>query len=409
MEKQIQTANELNTEEIPKKVEIVKLSEWGYEKSGLYRGDPMALENFLRRIKEGHLVDVGFDEHQQYQRKKNASEKLLAKQQEKEQAEGTKNQIREHHLPAKEKEIGEKKDEIHEVKREAVEKTLHTGYSNARFWLLSTLCVLVGIYLIFFYASVINAAFFRNMQQVVEQADSNNVVLLLNSIFDPTGIFSGGTKLLFVYLAAAVFFAFGLVPYALSKSEGKYPWIKVVLFLLATLVIDGMLAYKIDQGMHELKTMMGLADATWKWYTSVNFYLVLAMGFGVYLVWGFLFEQALHEHDKKNMQLMANLEIKRLKAQLKLLEAALMAIHENVTRLETQIKQLVDEINHLQKQMDHALLNPDELLRNLESFYSGWLQYISGRETNLQQANHCNDVFLNYRKELESLNLSILN
>jgi len=381
------------------------LREWGFEEAGVNRGDPMALESNLRAIQQGHLVDETYNADEEIRRKNKAHEDVTQKESQQTSLEKDRNHILEVIIADKEKEIKTTNLCIQEKKIQIAEGTILSGYNGARFWLYAALCSILSVYLVFFYASVIHASFFRSMQQLVNSGSNDDVTLMLNSIFDVNGIFKLSPQLLFTYLGAFIFFGFGLLPHLFHSEESKTKTIKVALAVIVCLVVDALLAYKIDSGIHELKTMMGIADNGWIWYKSVNFYLVLTFGFGTYLLWGFLYEAAIKENEKKNVSAKGEIEIKGLKTKIRNLENEILAEKEKIKELEKEISALILEINRLKKQIEQAALKPEELMRNMEHFYSGWLQYLLGLNDNNSNKQACEDVYKRFQASINpSLN-----
>ena len=354
------------------------LRDWGHEQAGLNRGDAAALECHLRWIREGHIVDETYNEHEEMFRKKQIGNEIIIKEKEKSDKDKDQQQIKVVVIADKEKQISQLKERVEEKKIQMAEGTIKSNFSSARFWLYTSLCFFISIYLIFFYSSAINASFFRNMQHMVNSGSNDDVSLMLNSIFDVKGIFTAGPQLIFTYLGAFIFFGFGILPHIFHHEKSKYSMVKVVTAIIVCLIIDSLLAYKIDSGIHDLKTMMGIADPTWVWYKSVNFYLVLAFGFGTYLLWGFIYEASLTEHEKKNVNAKAELEIKGLKKRIREIENEILLCHADILDLQKQIDSLKIEIEALKKQLDQASLKPEELRRNMEQFYAGWLVFLNG-------------------------------
>src|SRR5690606_21197143 len=79
--------------------------------------------------------------------------------------------------------------EIDHKKMQMEQGKIESQYSKTRFILFSVLTCIIALYLIFFYASAMNAAFFRSMEMLVNSSDTNDISLMLNSIFDARGIF----------------------------------------------------------------------------------------------------------------------------------------------------------------------------------------------------------------------------
>lgn len=376
------------------------LRDWGHEQAGLNRGDAAALECHLRWIREGHIVDETYNEHEEMFRKKQIGNEIIIKEKEKNDKDKDQQQIKVVVIADKEKQISQLKERVEEKKIQMAEGTIKSNFSSARFWLYTSLCFFISIYLIFFYSSAINASFFRNMQQMVNSGSNDDVSLMLNSIFDVKGIFTAGPQLIFTYLGAFIFFGFGILPHIFHHEKSKYSMVKVVTAIIVCLIIDSLLAYKIDSGIHDLKTMMGIADPTWVWYKSVNFYLVLAFGFGTYLLWGFIYEASLTEHEKKDVNAKAELEIKGLKKRIREIENEILLCHADILDLQKQIDSLKIEIEALKKQLDQASLKPEELRRNMEQFYAGWLVFLNGTNELTANKESCANVYKQFQESL---------
>lgn len=390
--------NEFTTAKAPNRK---PLRDWGHEQAGLNRGDSAALESHLRWIREGHIVDETYNESEEMFRKKQIDAEIIAKEKEKSDRDKDQQQIKEVVIPDKEKQIINLKSNIEEKKIQMAEGTIRSSYNSARFWLYTSLCFFISIYLIFFYSSAINASFFRNMQQMVNSGSNDDVSLMLNSIFDVKGIFTAGPQLIFTYLGAFIFFGFGILPHIFHHEKSKSSIIKVIVAVIICLVIDSLLAYKIDRGIHDLKTMMGIADTTWVWYKSVNFYLVLAFGFGTYLLWGFIYEASLTEHEKKNVNAKAEIEIKGLKKRIREIENEIIAKQADIMELQKQIDALKIEIEGLKKQLDQASLKPEELRRNMEQFYAGWLVFLNGTNEVNSHKESCAAIYKQFQESLK--------
>ncbi len=383
----------------PKTVTTKSLKDWGYTEAGLNQGDPMAFENRLRWIKAGHVVDESYDVDEELRRKKQLEAEMTLKEGEKNGKEKDQQHIKEVIIPDKENQIKLQESSIEQKQILMAEGKIQSLYIPAKFWLYSILGGIISIYLIFFYASAMNASFFRNMQQMVNSSSGDDVSLMLNSIFDAKGIFQGSAHLLFVYLGAFLFFGFGTLPHIFHDGS-KWQWLKISLATLVCLSIDGLIAYKIDSGIHELKTMMGIADESWGWYKSVNFYLVLAFGFGTYILWGFIYEAAIKEHGKKNVNAKAEIEIKGIQKRIREIENEIIKHKQEISDLQKLVDALKMAIENLKKDLERALTKPETLLRNMENFYAGWLHYLNGSNSNDSKKSTCENIYRNFHQTL---------
>lgn len=377
------------------------LRQWGFEVAGQNMGSPTALESHLRWIQQGHIVDESYNAEEEQNRKNKTTEEIARKEKEQNDKDKDKLHIKEVVIADMEKQIAAHQTQIETKQVQVAEGKIKSNYSGMRFWLYVTLCAFISFYLIFFYASVIHASFFRSMLQMVNSGNSDDVTLMLNSIFDTKGIFQWNTQLIFTYLGAFIFFGFGILPHIFVADGSKYKTLKVVAAIIVCLVVDSLLAYKIDSGIHDLKTMVGISDKDWIWYKSINFYLVLAFGFGTYILWGLIYEAALHEHEKKNVNAKVEIEIINLKAKIRELEKEIINQKETAKELQKQIDSLKLEIEKLRKQLEHLFIKPEELKRNMEHFYAGWLAYLHGVNEQNPKLVPCETV---YRKFQENIN-----
>lgn len=383
----------------PKTVTTKSLKDWGHGEAGLNQGDPMAFENRLRWIKAGHVVDKSYDVDEALRRKKQLETEMLTKEAEKNGKEKDQQHIKEVLIADKESQVKQQKDAIEKKEIQMAEGKIESQYNPARFWLYTLLCVIISVYLIFFYASAMNASFFRNMQQMVNSSSGDDVSLMLNSIFDAKGIFQLSAHLLFVYLGAFLFFGFGTLPHIFHDGS-KTQWLKITGAILLCLAIDSLIAYKIDSGIHELKGMMGIADADWVWFKSVNFYLVLAFGFGTYMLWGFIYEAAIKEHEKKNVNAKAAIEIKGMRERIREIEKEIIAHKQEISDLQKMVDTLKLTIENLKKDLERALTSPETLLRNMENFYAGWLQYLNATNDNESKRDTCESLYKTFHQLL---------
>ena len=372
------------------KAERVKsFKDFGFKRAGQNLGNSLSLKSHLNWIRDGHFVDETFNGNEEQLLRQQAENKIQSKVEEKEKIEGDKKTASEVSKPALEHKIKDLNDEIQQTRIDLADKTLQTGYEPIKFYMYGTLVLILSFYLLFFYASTIFAAFFRNNGSLIATA-GGDIALYLDSIFDVKGIFTPSPVLLIVYLGAFLFFAIGLIPH---NIEGKNKSYFVGLSLFGALVADSMLAYKIDLGIHNLKIMAGVSDVDWHYYTSINFYLVLLFGFAAYLVWGYMFEMMLKEKTKKSADIKAAIIIKGLKEEISLLRVEMSILESKIIELETQLKSVISQLEQLEKQLEKRMQNPDALSQNLTSFFMGWQQYLNNTTEFISEKLECEQIF----------------
>jgi len=262
----------------------------------------------------------------------------------------------------------------------------------------------LSLYLLFFYASAIYSAFFRSAGLLIETS-GDDLAMVIGSIFDMKGILNPSPNLIMVYLGSFLFFALGIIPHTI---KGKYKNLKITLFLIGTLVVDALLAYKIDNSIHEIKVLSGIAEGEWHFWSSENFYLVLAFGYLAYLVFGYVYQLMVEEKVKKNPKKIAQRNINLIKEQIKEINLVINKYQEDIVGLESKMKMIESRIDLLNKRLNEAMINPEVLSQSLNSFYIGWIQFLNGSLDYENQKSECNVVYKQFMEEnfknLPSLN-----
>lgn len=270
-----------------------------------------------------------------------------------------------------------------ELENTQTQEALRDEQSSFRplvYWTAISALVLVGFYLIVFYMSALNAALFKD----IDLNSLTEVEVLMNSIFDSSVLSSWLTHTPFLILGAFLFMGFGAVPHLMKLREGFQnlnPTVqKLAVFgsYLACFVVDGLIAFKIDQNIHEDKYILGLAESSdFDFWTSENFYIVLALGFGAYVVWGFFYDQLLDELSKKNPKKVLVLKARQLNDRLKELVEQMYQLKADYTQNQAHIQSLELELARLKENADKISYNVSAIQRNCTEYFSGFVTYIA--------------------------------
>jgi len=360
--------------EIPQAEIVTDIESWGSSQAQKHNGSEAGLINSLGRVQRGYIVESGNEKNKQDEAKKqykdqiNLNEKnIIGKTSAIEDIENTK-------IPYLDKMIGENKEEINGLEMDKSKSIISSDYSAVKNYFSLTLVILIGIYLLMFYASAINAALFTNMGNKLANITTDNIDAIFVSIFDAEVYTKWTTKSLFIYFAAFLFIGIGFIPHT-TKSK-----IKKFFFYLFPLLVDAMLAYKIESNIHESKVLTGLAEPYpfwWNHLQSVNFWLVLAFGYVAYIIWGQLWEAWISESKKKDAGKMAHIQIVNFKKQIKQYEEQIQNYKSDVSHLHVEIKELNNDIERLKQRMNYVVYSRYDLSRKLTTFFDGWLKYIS--------------------------------
>ena len=379
-------------------VKKVLLSEYGYEQAGLNRGSANALENCLNEIREGHVVDVNFSESDHQKRKAEVERKINEKSNAIIDNQGNASSIEKVLIPENKTLIGEKENEINKINIDKIEGRISSDYNKSRHLLYKTLTWLLGIYLVIFYASAIDSAFFRNLlEDLTKKGTSDNVGLIMNSIFNPSALFQFKTSIIFIYFGSSLFFTIGLLAH-IRMSRQKDLLGKIIIGIIAfslPLVADFLIALKIHLNIIDAKALIGILDTT-PWYRSANFYLVIVFGYFAYMAWAMIYEESQKEAAKRNTDKVAEYMIKTLKNEIKSLREEIKQMQIRLEELRGIVLKLQLEVETLKSQLNKVLQDPNLLYRNLHNFYEGWLRYLNAGENMEEKVMLCEGNFKNF-------------
>ena len=134
------------------------------------------------------------------------------------------------------------------------------------------------------------------------------------------------------------------------------------MLISVTFVVDLLLALIIHSNTESAKELMGLA--TLKWSHNPTFYIILFMGFLVYIIWSILLDSLIREWRKRQVTLNLKRIIKHLRKDIKILEQKIMPIE----LIQKEIDILHDEVNTYVQ---------GNLRGYIDQFTTGWVSYLA--------------------------------
>jgi hypothetical protein len=342
-------------------VDRVNLYDFGYEKAGSVKGDPDLYVSYLNRIINGDLVEEpykGFTDEEKKERLKQIKA-LEKKIKEKEET----NAKVESDIKDKEKSIDKHRKEllqIRETRAKDTEKLKADNFSPLKFSLNLFILVMLSIYLFFFYVSATFKALYVDFEGIAESLAKG----------EGTGSIMPGTYELaealqynyLLFVVPFVFYAFGWAFHILLELNSKAKYVYISLLIAVTFAVDFLLAMIISDNTENAKALMGLP--TIQWSLNPSFYIILFLGFLVYIIWSILLDSLLREWSKK--QITDNLKkiIKHLNGDIKILQAKL----EDVGADKRQIADYRDDISTVMY---------GNLKKYVDQFSSGWIAYLA--------------------------------
>lgn len=366
----------------------------GYEQSGKHSGKLSAFIGLIKLIENVYRKKVYDDEDEQQKNKIQEQAVLVKLEAEKENNEHTIKQL-EKSVDDNLKKIEEKNKEIVSIKQDP-KSILDEKPSKLGFIVGSIVLTFLTIYLFLFYVSTSYSAFFKvfNVHNATVSA----------SIFDPNAFanaYNSGNvfEAIMITVAPFIFLSLGiLIDVFTSKRNDPKKYLKAGALILVTLVLDIIMAYKIDKNIHDImilnqvgvsSQLYGFGDAIF----SINFWLVIFSGFVVYIIWGILYSFVLESHEKMDV---VKQEIKKRRIDIEGLEKINEVLAKKIADINIDILECNKKIKESKNFIDGNTIrmNWNRLYSSLREFANGWARYIQGLHPDNSE-NMVNEILLN--------------
>jgi len=342
-------------------IEYVNLQEFGYEKSGNVKGDPEIYTSYLNRMLNGDLVDEkssGLNEDE----KPEMRSKL--KQLEARLDEATRNNEKVNILiKEKQEKVDVRREEIldiHKKYENDTEALKKETFSPFKYFINLFLLVMLTGYLFFFYVSAAYKALYTDFEKIAEGIAAGTGT---GSIMPkPAELAEAIQYNYLLFLVPFVFYAFGWAFHIILEMKHKYKFVFLGSLITITFVVDFLIALLIHNNIEYAKELMGLDTKSWA--ANPAFYVILFLGFIVYVLWSILLDSLFREWAKR--QIIQNLKkiIKHLRDDIKALQEKL--IQEEPIRF---------DIANIREDLGTVILG--NLKSYIDQFTTGWISYLS--------------------------------
>lgn len=341
--------------------ERTNLHDFGYTRAGNVQGDPEVYSSYLERILNGDLVD---ESYKGLTDKERTEKKEKIKELERVLDETKKNNAKfEHDVKTKEKQIEEHRGELLQIRQKRAEKPeelTRESFSTLKFSVNLFILIFLTGYLFFFYVSAAYKALYVDLEGIAERiAEGYSAGSIMPQPYELTEAIRYNYLL---FLVPFVFYAFGWAFHVILDMRQKTKYLYIGLLIAVTFVVDLLIALIIHNNTEAAKELMGVA--TLKWSQNPTFYIILFLGFLVYIVWSILLDSLLREWKKR--QITTNLKsiISHLKKDIKLLEEKIMPVE----LIQKEIDILRDEVNTFVQ---------GNLKGYIDQFTTGWVSYLA--------------------------------
>ncbi|MGE0589927.1 MAG: hypothetical protein AB7O48_15220, partial [Cyclobacteriaceae bacterium] len=250
--------------------------------------------------------------------------------------------------------------QIREARNRSKEKLKGENFSFPKFTLNLFILAMLSVYLFFFYVSATYKALYVDFEGVASAIAAGEGT---GSIMP--GPYELSEALQYNYLLFVVpfvFYAFGWAFHILLELKSKAKLVFLSMLIAVTFTVDFLLAMIISNNTESAKGLMGLPAVHWS--SSPSFYIILFLGFLVYVIWSILLDSLIREWDKREITNNLKKIVKHLQGDIQVLTDKL----QDVSFPKAQIANYREDLNTVMY---------GNLKRYVDQFSSGWIAYLS--------------------------------
>jgi hypothetical protein len=181
-----------------------------------------------------------------------------------------------------------------------------------------------------------------------------------------------------------VFYAFGWAFHILLEIKHQAKFVFLSMLIVLTFTVDFLLAMIISNNTENAKALMGLQATPWS--QSPSFYIILFLGFLVYIIWSILLDSLLREWSKREVTNNIKKILRHLLSEVKILKSRLI----DVSALNNKISDYRE---------DASTLMHGNLKKYIDQFSSGWIAYLA--PVNMKETK---EKCLTFKKDFETRN-----
>jgi hypothetical protein len=367
-------------------VQKVKLRDFGFIRSGNTNGDHKVLEAELNSIYQGKIIDESEEEVISDREQENYRTKINNLKSD--------NEIDLQKIAASEDIISRKKEDKERIQNdidkirlgEQVNNTSHETFSPLKFGVNLFFLLALSVYLFLFYVATTFKVFYVNAESVADEGG----VSALPSPNELSEALSYNPLLLF---APFIFFGFGYAIHELLEKKSNVKYLYVTLVLLVTFFLDFLMAYKIHDNTTQALLML-TDEQPIPLFSDTTFYIIMVMGFVVYVIWSILLFSLMSEWKKRDAIGKRVDMINELEKIIEKLRIDINELNNIVTKRNGVIRNFEEIMNGVRRPVERISLA-------IHEFHTGWMGFLAGSDSLLEQKNKCEQVFEDFKKNKE--------
>ena len=278
--------------------------------------------------------------------------------------------------------------------------------------------IILTLFLILFYSSVIYSAFMLDVNNAVLEAIKNGklfstAIVNLESIpqsFKSVGFLGP----VFLLSATFIFLALGY----LIHQFGKYQqYLKAASIYIFTFIFDSLLAYEIVRKIHIANFNSGTIEEPWRFemaFTELSFWIILCSGFGIYVIYGLILDYIIKEYNQLQPKIIAlnarDAKIKKLEQdqqnilnkiddQIDILNKKISSLRSKISEKRESISLNNAKITDTKKKIDSIRVTREidthAIKGKANAFTIGWINFIvknSENQERQKQISKCSEM-----------------
>lgn len=386
----------------------ITLTQYGFQSATNSQSNPESIDGYLNKVYDKFLEDQKLDETGVKNRISRLREEVILEK-------SRKNDLQAEITTYNANKI-DKENEIQELELERIDIKNGEGElgDTTSFIIGAFITILLTLYLFVFYSSSGYSSFYGIKQGSLGFINANVFSDALNR---------GGGVFALIILFPVIFLGLGfLIHNALEENKGlvkegksqKYGLISVLLFI--TFIADAFIGYKIAEGVHNNEFNAGRTNELWNFnmiFSDINFYLVLILGFVVYVIWGFLLNYVLSHSYLKTENEKTKIMLGNISNRIQEKRNELNIILSKIAKAESDILSCNAKIEDKEKNISgyetgDIPINISTLKAAIGEFMGGWQYFTNGNfnsDDALKLNNEAIRVQTNWMKsKIENLN-----
>lgn len=246
--------------------------------------------------------------------------------------------------------------------------------------------IFLTIFLFLFYSSSLYSVFFG--------VPEDSLGFIIPDVFG-SALENGLSTFLIITLLPMVFLCLGYVMHNLidqnekrKENDKKPAYFSLTAIILLAFLIDAIIGYKISEAVHHNKYIVGETDTLWSFnmiFSDVNFYLILALGFATYILWGICLHQVLSHPALKTLDEVTKEHIKKMDEKIAFEEKLVLEVDQMILSRTQQIYSIKEKINKLQQEIidirkGMVSININTIKGYVGAFKNGWITFLTNSQ-----------------------------